>query len=289
MKAQLLRRSSNLIGHHRNSHVTIKHFHIRKLALLLYNHRIQFLYIQEHIPQRPSSCCFSSVGSMEASQALQRCARYALQQSTRRPLPTWTSHTLLRPQLQCANSQLPRRNFSSTSAQNDSGRPSLQDLLRDFKKDLRSGQAANERLDSLMGNPISTPRSRSPSNLGAFEDTLGAGDRSRSGTDSELSLSSFVASLNQDQLDPYADINLRLKPSLGRTVRVVSGDPSRAFRMLERRCQENKIRMDEIEQRFHVRRGQRKKLLRMKRWRALFREGFIAECDKVRRMRKQGW
>jgi hypothetical protein len=201
-----------------------------------------------------------------------------------------TSHTL-RPELQCTSSKLSQRPFSSTTKQNDSGRPSLQELLRDFKKDLRSGQPANERLDSLIGNNITNPRSRSPSNLGAFEDTLGAGSRngSRPGADSELSLSSFVASLNQDQLDPYADINLRLKPSLGRTVRVVSGDPSRAFRMLERRCQENKIKHDEIEQRFHVRRGQRKKLLRMKRWRALFREGFIAECDKVRRMRKQGW
>jgi len=98
----------------------------------------------------------------------------------------------------------------------------------------------------------------------------------------------LFANLQQTTPDPYKDTKLRLKPSLGRTVRVVS-DVSRAFRMLEKKCSDNSVRMDETAQRFHVRRGQRKKLLRMKRWRALFKEGFIAECDKIRRMRKQGW
>lgn len=232
---------------------------------------------------------------MEASLALQRCTRHVIQNSnsTRRSIPTLSSHTVsLRPKTPESHNRISRQPFSSTTAQKagENGRQSLQELLRDFKKDLRAGTPANERLDSLMGR--STPNNyRRPSPLDAFNDTLGP--LSSSGTnpprDSDLSLSSFVASLNQEQLDPYADVNLRLKPSLGRTVKVVSGDPSRAFRLLERRCIDNNLKRDEISQRFHIRRGQLKKILRVNRWRTTFQEGFIAECGKIRRMRKQGW
>lgn len=226
---------------------------------------------------------------MEASQALQRCTRFVLQHSTRRSLPTLTSHTL-RPELQRTNNKsASQKSFSSSSRQKNSERSSLSELLQDFKREMRSAQPADERLDSLMGNN-NYLRKRNPSNLGAFEDTLGtSSSTNQPQKDNGLGMSSFVTSINQDQPDPYRDVNLRLKPSLGRTVKVVSGDPSRAFRALERKCADNRIRLDEIAQRFHVRRGQRKKLLRMKRWRALFREGFIAECDKIRRMKKQGW
>lgn len=86
-----------------------------------------------------------------------------------------------------------------------------------------------------------------------------------------------------------SSIALRLKPSLGRTVDGVYGEPARAFRALERKCSENKVKSDSMAQKRHVRRGQRRKDMRMLRWRRLFREGFIAECGKIRRMRKQGW
>lgn len=86
-----------------------------------------------------------------------------------------------------------------------------------------------------------------------------------------------------------SSIALRLKPSLGRTVDGVYGEPARAFRTLERKCSENKVKSDSMAQKRHVRRGQRRKDMRMLRWRKLFREGFMAECGKIRRMRKQGW
>lgn len=83
---------------------------------------------------------------------------------------------------------------------------------------------------------------------------------------------------------------LRLKPSLGRTIEVTGyADVTRALRMLESLCAKNKVKIDLREQRFHIRRGQKKKLLRMRRWRTLFKEGFLKECERVRRMRKQGW
>ncbi len=83
---------------------------------------------------------------------------------------------------------------------------------------------------------------------------------------------------------------LRLKPSLGRTVDVSGNfDVTRAFRSLEAACSRNNVKRDVQKQRFHVRRGQLKKHLKIERWRKLFKEGFLAECDRVRKMRKQGW
>ena len=83
---------------------------------------------------------------------------------------------------------------------------------------------------------------------------------------------------------------LRLKPSLGRTVNVSGNfDVTRAFRTLEAACNRNNIKRDVHKQRFHVRRGQLKKQLKSERWRKLFKEGFLAECNRVRRMRRQGW
>ncbi|KAK5056022.1 hypothetical protein LTR84_012573 [Exophiala bonariae] len=235
---------------------------------------------------------------MEVSQVFQRCTRHAIHRSTRCSIPILSSNTTLKPKPQVTHIRVSQRHASSSSPftattqkpkGNDNGRQSLQELLREFKKDLRAGTPANERLDALMGNPRRT--SSSSSSLDAFNDTLGGGSPSglTPPRDSELSLSSFVASLNQEHIDPYADINLRLKPSLGRTVKVMSGDPGRAFQMLERKCTQNNIRADVRNQRFHVRKGMKVKILRMQRWRALFREGFVAECDQIRRMRKQGW
>lgn len=83
---------------------------------------------------------------------------------------------------------------------------------------------------------------------------------------------------------------LRLKPSLGRTVDVSGNfDVTRAFRSLEAACSRNSVKRDLQKQRFHVRRGQLKKQLKMERWRKLFKDGFLAECGRVRKMRRQGW
>ena len=88
------------------------------------------------------------------------------------------------------------------------------------------------------------------------------------------------------------DISLRLKPTLGRTLSTDltrNIDLTTAFRQLERRCINNNVKNDERTQRIYVRRGQRIKELRSKRWRALFQTGFLHECGRIRRMKKQGW
>lgn len=92
--------------------------------------------------------------------------------------------------------------------------------------------------------------------------------------------------------DHEASVRLRLKPTLGRTVPVNLNrnvDLTRAFRILEFRNTANKVKADEREQRFHVRKGQMRKIMRRRRWRVTFLAGFLEECKRVRRMRKQGW
>ena len=90
------------------------------------------------------------------------------------------------------------------------------------------------------------------------------------------------------------ELKLRLKPTLGRSVEVDDGrgfDLTRAFVQLEARINNrgNSVRKDERNQKFHVRRGQALKIKRRERWRVLFKEGFLGECNTVRRMIRQGW
>lgn len=87
---------------------------------------------------------------------------------------------------------------------------------------------------------------------------------------------------------------LRLHPSLGKSVDVNEAagfGVTRAFITLEARIngRGNAVRKDERAQMFHVRQGQLKKLKRRERWRVIFREGFIGECARVRKMIRQGW
>jgi hypothetical protein len=83
---------------------------------------------------------------------------------------------------------------------------------------------------------------------------------------------------------------VRLTSSIGKTIEITgSTDLTRAFQRMEMVCSRNGVRRDFQSQRFHVRRGLLKKQMRMIRWRNLFKEGFIAECGRVRRMRRQGW
>ena len=91
------------------------------------------------------------------------------------------------------------------------------------------------------------------------------------------------------ELDDRSHISLRLKPTLGRYVDGLAGDPGKGFRILESKCSANGVKMQERMQKTYVRKGQRRKQLRRQRWRAVFKGGFIAECDRIRRMRKQGW
>ncbi|KIW66352.1 hypothetical protein PV04_05688 [Phialophora macrospora] len=103
-------------------------------------------------------------------------------------------------------------------------------------------------------------------------------------------VNSVLNSLGDELHSPAGrSISLRLRPTLGRTVDGLHGDPTRGFRQLERKCMENNVKGDMRSQEKHIRRGQRRKNIRILRWRRLFMQGFKAELATIHRMRRQGW
>lgn len=91
------------------------------------------------------------------------------------------------------------------------------------------------------------------------------------------------------ELDEASQIELRLSPTLGRSVPVKSGGLGVALAQLNARVRKNKIAVDLRNQRFHVRRGQLKKNLKSERWRRLFKTSFKATVERCERLRRQGW
>ncbi|PGH16725.1 hypothetical protein AJ79_01598 [Helicocarpus griseus UAMH5409] len=98
--------------------------------------------------------------------------------------------------------------------------------------------------------------------------------------------------MGQSQKSRVPPVNLRLGPELGRTIAVdtkAGVSVATAFQMMESRVRKNRVKNMLMNQRFHVRRGQRKKQLRRERWQKLFKFSFqhtVARCEKLR---KQGW
>lgn len=155
----------------------------------------------------------------------------------------------------------------------------------------RPTRSIHEMLDNLMQGDTAakTASSSSSDPLADIYNAMGPSARTRQKTLEQTILESADAAIAANSAASDVRV-LRLKPTLGRTMDV-SGpeDLTRAFRMLEIKCNQNKVRLDDRKQRTYVRRGQRKKDIRRQRWRSLFKEGFLAECGRIRRMRRQGW
>ncbi|KAL5003299.1 hypothetical protein BDV10DRAFT_154640 [Aspergillus recurvatus] len=87
-------------------------------------------------------------------------------------------------------------------------------------------------------------------------------------------------------------VDLKLNPSLGRDVAVVperGQDLEVALRRLSGVLKENNVKYQYLDQKYHVRRGQMRKNLRIRRWRKLFAYSFAHTVGKIQRMRAQGW
>lgn len=116
----------------------------------------------------------------------------------------------------------------------------------------------------------------------------------RPSTNDPLAFSrAVIESSDQDQYrTPIRRVELKLGPELGRQVHV---DPDRgvdlaaALRNLQINCAVNRVRGQANFQKFHVRRGQRRKDLRRERWRKLFKFSFQKTVEKIQKMRAQGW
>ena len=86
--------------------------------------------------------------------------------------------------------------------------------------------------------------------------------------------------------------SVRARPEVGRTVelRPASGvEFGRALMILGGMVGRNRIRKDQREQKYHERRGQKRKRLKKERWRSYFKTGFDATVNRVRQMRAKGW
>ncbi|CAH0043457.1 unnamed protein product [Clonostachys solani] len=91
--------------------------------------------------------------------------------------------------------------------------------------------------------------------------------------------------------------NVYARPVTGKTVFLEgryggaqkAGNPAAAFRVLDRLVKEQKVKRLFNQQRFHERKGMKRKRLRMERWRFRFKDGFKAAASRVLELKKQGW
>ncbi|OKL61946.1 hypothetical protein UA08_02584 [Talaromyces atroroseus] len=111
----------------------------------------------------------------------------------------------------------------------------------------------------------------------------------------QSSFSSSPSIRDVDEISPpprLKPIAMKLGTKLGRQVLVQNEkgvDCASALRTLQLSCNSNGIRRQANLQKFHVRRGQRRKDLRSQRWRKLFKFSFEETVKKIQRMRDQGW
>jgi hypothetical protein len=146
--------------------------------------------------------------------------------------------------------------------------PGLQDYYSRITKNSRSGTSI---LDGIMSLE---PRGNGQ---GSSSDPFGALRR----RDED-----FI----KRQMEQDHGVAIRLSSSVSKTVDVQGAtDLNRAFQKMEYLCARNEVKKELNKQKFHVRRGQLRKLTRISRWRRQFKAGFRAELQRVERMRRQGW
>lgn len=93
------------------------------------------------------------------------------------------------------------------------------------------------------------------------------------------------------------DVKYRLRPVVGRTVELSTGndnaarnlDFAKALARLDMNIKVNRVAQDVRRQRFHERNGLKKKRLRSERWQRRFMDGFRATCKRVSELARQGW
>lgn len=147
---------------------------------------------------------------------------------------------------------------------------------------------------------FSTPP-RNSADHGDFETVLNKLNFNRKQTPTTTDNPDAASSLSRDvgasaktdnYRQPVRRVELKLGPSLGRQVHVEPEkgyDLEAAMRTLNAACMQNKILQTQRRQKFHVRRGQMRKNLRMERWRKLFKFSFTHTVTKIQKMRAQGW
>ncbi|KAL4880741.1 hypothetical protein BJY04DRAFT_190735 [Aspergillus karnatakaensis] len=86
--------------------------------------------------------------------------------------------------------------------------------------------------------------------------------------------------------------DLKLDSTLGRQVGVnfrMGVTVHQAIGRLNATLSSNGVKQQAYAQKFHVRKGQLRKQLKVKRWRSLFKKSFQSTVQKIQRMQAQGW
>lgn len=106
------------------------------------------------------------------------------------------------------------------------------------------------------------------------------------------SAASSIDSAEPPSTPRFRSTPMKLGTKLGRQVLVSADrgtDVAAAIRLVQINCAVNGIRRQAALQKFHIRRGQRRKDLKSQRWRKLFKFSFDETVKKIQRMRDQGW
>jgi small subunit ribosomal protein MRP21 len=155
-------------------------------------------------------------------------------------------------------------------------------LSRERELSMNSGNSADDILKS-MNSTFSSPSSPS---TGGIDLSRMMSPSSQNRPESATDMMSAITTL----LPKKEKIPIRLSSSTGRSIAIHGHvDVARGFKLMERTCASNSVRRDSMDQRYHERRGMKKKRLRGLRWRRRFMEGFRATIAKVVKYRKQGW
>lgn len=155
---------------------------------------------------------------------------------------------------------------------------------------------ASRTLGRLSGNQPPSPSSQEQQQQ-QVQQQQQQGTSNTNTSDFPLGRVSSAGPSNLDDFSPPTAARLRpiamkLGTKLGRQIHVQNDkgiDCASAIRMLEISCTTNGLRRQVNLQKFHVRRGQRRKDLRRQRWRKLFKFSFDETVKKIQRMRDQGW
>ncbi|KAF5858225.1 hypothetical protein ETB97_004679 [Aspergillus alliaceus] len=116
--------------------------------------------------------------------------------------------------------------------------------------------------------------------------------RNRSEDTLSLARAVGMSAETENYRTPVRRVELKLGPTLGRQVHVEpekGTDLASALRILHFSCNANKVRNQALGQKFHIRRGQVRKNLRIHRWRKLFNFSFNKTVSRIEKMRAQGW
>ena len=162
-------------------------------------------------------------------------------------------------------------------------------------RDASADESSAELMETAFRNSVRNPRAP----IRSYQEIARKMQFPPQHPDSERTPSSFSDDMYralQENTTPRpakrAKRTVRSRPAVGRTIEVLPDrgvDVGRALRNLDMTCAVNRVRQDQLRQRFHERPGMKRKRLKSERWRKMFKQSFRATVYRVMEMRRKGW